>query len=207
MSEVKPEVKSDVPKPEEVQWQARRKRRHEDGPSLHRQEQYLAVIDGRIKDFDEKIPSCKSELNDYIKDAKFAAFDVKLLKKRQRKANDKIARIEAELKEAKEDLNDAVRLMRIARDDLYFMQDKASMLRDKYMRMIEDRAIYQELYDSTFNRIDGAPSRQQALLLKPFVEPIADADTEDDLSDSDDDETVPPSPNSYFVPSTPDYEV
>lgn len=166
-------------KPEEVPWLPRRKRRC----TLHGRKRYMELIKERIQELDEKIPATKAQFDDYVVDYKFAALDIKLLKKRKR--------------EAMENLAETNSLLKIARKDFNCMKDKADAYRLKYLTMVDDKGLYRDLYNKTLHKIDGV-EQPQTLFLKAYIDPVADENTDDDIPDL---------PEDYYVPSTPDYEV
>ena len=168
-------------KPAEVSWQARRKRHCNDKPSLRRQEQYLSLINDRINDLDTKIPASKAQFDDYLHSYKSAAFEIRVLKQR----------------------------MRWARTDFNAMKQQAEDERRKFLTMVNDRALYRRIRKRKLGELDGAPVRTESLLLQPYLPPVEDECTDDDIPDDCDDVPVgpPPSPDDYYVPSTPDYEV
>lgn len=192
--------------PAEVPWQARRKRNRDGKPSLRRQEHYLGLIDSRIKDLDEKIPASNAQFDDYVHSYKFAAFEIRVLKKRKRDTIDKIAELQAQLKEATAELVETNSSMSVARKDYDDMKERADEERLQFLTMVDDRALYRRVRKQVMGKLDCAPSRTQSLLLEPYMDPVDVECTDDDIPD-DCDDVIGPDPDDHYVPSTPEYEV
>lgn len=190
--------------PAEVPWQARRKRHRDGEPSLRRQEQHLALIKSRIEDLDEKIPASKAQFDDYVHSYKFAAFEIRVLKKCRRDAVDKIKELQAQLEEATAELADTDSSMRVARRDYDDTKERADEQRLQYLTMVDDRALYRRMHKQVMNKLDCTPSRTQSLLLEPYIDPVDVEDTDAEIPDNCDDVVGPaPHPEDHYVPSTP----
>lgn len=217
-SPVKPDEKprQSPADPAEVPWQARRKRRRDNGPSLRRQEQYLGFIASRIKELDEKIPASMTEFDDRVHAHKFAAFEIRALKQRKRWGCEKIADIQAKIRALDAELSDAVAAqadteasLRVARADYNDTYSSAKKQRIAVLTMVDDRALLRRVEKQNLNRVDSAFSRRRSpepFLLNMYIKPVEQENTDDDLPD-DCDDAVGPDPDDYYVPSTPDYEV